>query len=426
MKKPFYIILAFLLPLCNVANLHAQDQTFSPIEYPDTVILYSPALPVIFDGKHLNLTNPLMPEFPMIKPLFPPLKIAKHRLFADANNRYAIIRCAYDSLIKNSLHQVKYTTADVKGHAESLKEMGSNIFQNLFSVDNDLYADKMNRPERFQPKRRYWIYNGNHTIQLSQNYISQNWYKGGVRNLNLLNRHDVSFNYKKDKFQINNIAEWRVNIYTNPNDTFRIYRIAEDLVRTYSDFGIQAFQNWFYSANIEIKTQLFNNFVENSKKMIMSALSPVYINIGILGMRYQIAKLYPKVKGKKLNLNADISPLSIKYIAVVNKNENIDPTAFGIDAGKWSLTSFGSTVNARLVFYFNRYVNVSSRFSYFTNYKNVTVESENALIMPINRYFSTNFYLYLRYDDNKNLAKDPTFGYFQINELLSFGFNYHW
>jgi len=329
-------------------------------------------------------------------------------------------------LIRNNLKQIRYTVDNFSGHAESIKQMRSNIFQFLFTVDNDMDQNKKKKPERFHPKPRYWVYTGNHKLQISQNYISKNWYKGGVKNLNLLNRHDVSFNYKRNRFQINNFAEWRVNIFTNPNDTFRIYRIAEDLIRTYSDFGLQAINNWYYSSNIEIKTQIFNNFAENSKHLIMSAFSPLYINVGILGMRYQIRKTYPKVKGKELNFNADISPLSIKYITVLNRSGDINPTNFGIDKGKWHFTSFGTTLNARLVYNFNKNVNFNSRFYYFTNYKNVTIESENVLNMPINRFFSTNLYLFVRYDDNKNLVKDPTFGYLQFNELLSFGFNYHW
>jgi hypothetical protein len=166
------------------------------------------------------------------------------------------------------------------------------------------------------------------------------------------------------------------------------------------------------------------NFTENSNQAITSGFAPLYVNVGILGMRYQIEKAFPKVRGKKINFNTDISPLSIKYIAVFN--DEIDPKRFGIEEGTRHLTNFGSTVNAKLVIYFNKYVNFTSRFYYFTNYETITAESENTLNMPINRYFSTSLYLFIRYDDNKNLVTDRTLGYFQLNELLSFGFNYIW
>ena len=285
--------------------------------------------------------------------------------------------------------------------------------------------NKVDKPGRFVPKRRYWIYTGNHKIQLAQNYISDNWYKGGVKYLNLLNRHDISFNYARDKYQINNLVEWRLNLYTNPNDSLRIHRIGEDLIRTQSNFGIQAFNNkWFYSSSIEIKTQLFKNFKENSEQAISSAFSPLYINLGLLGMRYQLDKTFPKVRGKKLSFNSEISPISIEYIAVLN--ENIDSKRFGIKEGKRHLTNYGSTVRANLKFDIARNVNYISRIYYFTNYEKVTAEWENTFNFPINRFFSTSIYLFLRFDDNPQLKRDKTFGYFQVNELLSFGFNYTW
>lgn len=415
----------FFLYLCSISiKMYSQENQLNPIVYQDTVILYTPALPIIFDANRLIPMHKLTPECPLTQPLLPPLRLSNHKLFADANQKNTINRYAYNYLIRNNINRIKYTTADFTGKVEPIEKIQPNIFQFLFKIEDDFDIDNVAKPEKFHPKRRYWLYSGNHKFQLSQNYISQNWYKGGMRNLNLLNRHDLSFNYKKDKFQVNNYAEWKLNLYTNPNDTIRYGSIGEDLIRTYSDFGIQAIHNWYYSSNIEMKTQLFNNFDENSNLVISSALAPFYINVGFLGMRYQIEKAFPNVRGKKVIFNTDISPLSIKYIGVFNKE--IDPKRFGIKEGARHLTNFGSTVNAKLIFYFNKYVNFSSRIYYFTNYETITAESENTLNMPINRYFSTSLYFFLRYDDNKNLIKDRTLGYFQINELLSFGFNYNW
>jgi len=424
-KKTAMGIALFLEVLSSISiKMYSQEQQPNLIVYQDTVIFYSPVLPVIFDAGHLNLMRSLTPECSLTKPLFPPVPFSEHKLYADVYQKNAIHRYAYDYVIKNNIKQIKYTTADFVGKVETLEKIQSNIFQFIFKIGDDLERNKAFKPERIPLKRRYWIYNGNHKIHLSQNYISQNWYKGGVKNLNMLNRHDISLNYKKGKFQVNNLVEWRLNLYTNPNDTIRYGSIGEDLVRTYSDFGIQAFNNWYYSSNIEIKTQLFKNFGENSNQLISSAFSPLYINIGLCGMRYQIQKVFPQVRGKKINFNTDISPLSIKYIAVINKD--IDPKRFGIREGTQHLTDFGSTVNAKLVFNFNKYVNFTSRFYYFTNYESVTAEMENTLNMPINRYFSTSLYLFIRHDDNNQITNDRILGYFQINELLSFGFNYNW
>jgi len=440
-KKMLIRTVLFFLFLLTFMQLYSQEQLQEPIVsqifefnydqapdllvYPDTVILYSPFLPIIANGSNLNLSHcQLMPECLLTKPLFPPLQVSTHRLFADVNHRNDLNRTAYDYLINNNLAQIKYTAADFSGKVEQIEEMPSNIFRFLFKIDYDFDRDQIAKPERFHPKRKYWIYKGNHRIQLSQNYVSQNWYTGGVKNFNLINTHGITFNYAKNKFQANNLFEWRLNIVTNPNDTIRRYSIADDVIRLYSTFGLQAIHNWYYSSNIEIKSQLFQNFTENSNQALVSAFSPLYINAGILGMRYQIEKTNPKVKDRKVSFNTDIAPLSVEYIKVFNKE--IDPTRFGIAQGKWHLANLGSSLNAKLIVNFNKNVTFTSRFYFFTNYQKITAESENTLNMPINRYFSTTLYLYTRYDNNRQLVNDATWGYFQVNELVSFGFNYNW
>jgi len=441
-KTLIHTALFFLFLFSNFIRIHSQEQSQEPIVYqaldsnnyqapdllvyPDTVILYSPFLPLVADGSNLNyiLNSRLTPECQLTKPLLPPLQFAAHRLFADVNHKNDINRIAYNYLINNNLSKVKYTAADFSGKVERLEEIPVNIFRYLFKIDYDFDRDKIPKTERYHPKRRYWVYNGSHKIQLSQNYISQNWYKGGVKNLNLINAHSLTFNYSKNKLQANNLFEWRLNIVTNPNDTLRRYSISDDLVRLYSTFGVQAINHWYYSSNIEIKTQLLQSFGENSSQMLTSAFSPFYINAGILGMRYQIEKKNPKIKDKKISFNTDIAPLSIEYIRVFNKE--IDQTRFGIEADKWHLFNIGSSVNAKIIINFNKNVNFTSRFYYFTNYQKITAESENTLNMPINRYFATTLYLFMRYDDNNQLAPDRTWGYFQVNELISFGFNYNW
>ena len=86
---------------------------------------------------------------------------------------------------------------------------------------------------------------------------------------------------------------------------------------------------------------------------------------------------------------------------------------------------FGSTINATLNFQFNRNVSWYSRFYYNTSYKRIEGEWENRFTFAWSRFFSTNITLNLRYDDG--VAKNEDFdSYLQINELLSFGFNYKW
>ena len=88
-----------------------------------------------------------------------------------------------------------------------------------------------------------------------------------------------------------------------------------------------------------------------------------------------------------------------------------------------SQSQIGSKLEANMTFNINRNVSWTSRFYYFTDYHRITGEFENTFNLQISRFFSTRINLHLRYDDG--VAKNEDFdSYLQINELLSFGFNY--
>jgi hypothetical protein len=382
-------------------------------------------LPVVFDGKFADDLSIHLPDLlaENKKALFvlDTLYIqSKGQRFVDR-----LRRNAYRNLISQHIDLAKYTKKDFPEKVEKIVEVKPNPFSSIFKIDYDHEREKVEVDGRFKPKQIYWLKNGSSLIQFSQNYISDNWYKGGVGNLNLLSVQNYTANYKKDKVQFNNFIEWKLSFYTNPKDTLRSFRIGDDLLRYYGDFGVRAFNDkWFYSSNVEIKTQLFKNYKENSMEIISAFVSPLIVNVGILGIKFQTEKLFPRNKYKKINLSADISPLSIQY-TYENKNE-IDETRFGIEKGKNSLLDLGSTLNAKLIVNFNRQITFTSRFKLFTNYEKIIIESENELNISINRFFSTRLYLYPRFDDSPGVKKDEKFGYTQINEVLTFGFNFKW
>ena len=396
-----------------------RDSVFAPYINPYI-------LPVVFDGKFPSDIFFNLPFFAEEKDQFSfvlePIQLQlEEKLFIDT-----LRRRAYQNLIRNDIKLVKYVESDLPKAIEKTAEIKPNIFQQLFEIGYVPELEKGDKIETYKPKRVYWTKNGSSLLQFSQNYISDNWYSGGIGNLNLLSVQNFTFNYKKKSTQFNSFLEWKLSFYTNPNDTVRNFRIGEDLIRSYSDFGIRAFNDkWSYSTNLEIKTQLFRNHRENTKNEIISSiLSPVMINMGILGMKYQLNKMYENNKYKKLNFSVDISPLSVQYTYVVN--EDVDPTRFGIKEGETFLLDLGSTINSKITVNFNRQVSFSSRLKIFTNYEKTIVESENELNMSLSRFFSTRFYLYSRFDDSPGLKKDPNVGYLQTNELFSFGFNYKW
>ena len=385
-------------------------------------------MPVIFDGKFKDDISIPIPEDSIFQEKNPfPIFQEKIKLFEQEEITNSLRRKVYRNLTLNHIELVKYSHQDFPDSVEKITEIQPNIFLSLFSIEPEINIEKrkMDQTTLFVPKRQYWKRSGGHLLQFQQNYISKNWHTGGVGNFNLQSVQSFTLNYRKNKIQFNNLIEWRLRFFTNPNDTLRNLRIGEDLFRTYSDFGVQAFgKKWSYSTNLEMKTPLFRTYKENSTTYISSLFAPLQLNVGIFGMKYQLEKKYKKDKYKKLTVSADFSPLSIQYKTVTD--DKVDPKRFGIEEGRKSQLDMGSTINARFVMQFNRQVVFSSRFKFFSNYDKILVESENELNMALNRYFSTRIYLYGRFDDTPGLKRDSELGLVQLNELLSFGFNYTW
>lgn len=411
-------ILLLLVTVLFPADLLSQDA-----EYP-----FNPNfLPAIFDGKFSDTIVISLPKDTFLKEdaISKALKIPVS-LFTPKEEYINRLRkrVAHD-FVMNNIRLVKYSLVDFPDEVEKLEEIKPNIFQSLFSVEAEIGSNDIDKSARFIPKRKYWVMNGSSLMQFSQNHISKNWFNGGIGNLNFTNVQSFTANYKKKNVQFNNFIEWKLSFYTNPKDTLRTFRLGEDQIRTYSDFGLKAFNDkWSYSTNLEIKTKLMRNYKENSTDYLSSFLSPLQINLGILGMKYQQKKTSKQNKYKTHDVSIDFSPLSVQYAWVADKN--VDPTRYGIKEGDKFLLDLGSTLNAKVIINFNRQVTFTSRFKYFTNYEKSIFESENELNMSLNRFFSTRIYLYGRFDDSKGVKKDRDLGYVQFNELLSFGFNYKW
>jgi hypothetical protein len=228
-------------------------------------------------------------------------------------------------------------------------------------------------------------------------------------------------NYAKDKITFNNTIEWRLGFQSTSGDTLRDVRINTDNFRYYGQFGYKAYNNWSYSATLEGITQFFNNYKENENVRRSSLFSPLDVNVG-LGMNYSLDKSFKELMTKKLKLSLNVAPLSMNLRHVMDNK--VDETSFGLKNGVSTKLSWGSLVNADMTFNFNSFMSLSSRFKYQTDYHSVVAESENRLDFSLNRYFMTSLYLYARYDENSK--RDPNLGFFQVNELMSFGLNYKW
>ncbi len=408
------------------------DPSYSPQNYPvtynDTLIWDPMFLPIVFTGKVFIGEYLKKPNLDLsISDTYPLYNISKEMNYRIDLTDYQkkIRQKVYLNTILADPKTVKYFPEDLAAHdAVKPEVLKVNVLADLFSVENNPDFTSEGTPTRYTTKRKYWKVNGEHKFQISEIYVSDNWYKGGVSSANIFSLQKINFNYKKGKISNNNEAKWELNMYFNP-DVEPKTQIGNDLFRTYSDFGIAASNKWSYSMNLEMKTQILNNFKENSEIKKAAFMSPFFMNVGLLGMKYQITKIDKTNKNKTISIVADISPLSLKY-AYMSDPDGVSHSGTGIPAGKSDTLIVGSLINSTLKINFSKGVTFSSRFKCFTDYQKVEVESENELNLAINRYFSTRIYLYARYDDAKGIVKDPTLGYWQLNQILSFGLNYTW
>ena len=393
------------------------------LSFRDTMFINPLYLPLVFNGKML----------PEKLSFYPPAEDYRYKgtLIAPQNTFAPMLE---DMRFANDVRRQYYLRYPerVKMSAFNFGDMPAvdtekdvvesfNPFKKLIEVEKTAPLDAPS-VETVEIERKYWIRSGEHSLQFSQNYFSKNWYKGGTSNLNINNYHVFRVNYQKKKVKFDNTFEWRLSLFNAPEDTLREYRISDDLIRYYGSLGVDAFlKKWSYSTNLEVKSQLFNNYAVNSSSLLSAFLSPLYVNAGI-GMRYQLDKKSEKVRHRRVRWTLDLAPISVNYKSITNKE--VDVTRYGIPEGKWSKVELGSTVTSILKYDVTRYVTLDSRFKYFTSYKNILAEFENTLNMSLSNYFSTRIYLHMRFDDG--VPKDPSFQYLQINEVLSFGLNYKW
>lgn len=262
---------------------------------------------------------------------------------------------------------------------------------------------------------KYWKLAGNGSLQLTQNYISDNWYKGGESHNSFLATVMLQANYNKDeKVQWENLLDAKLGIATTSSDEYHKWLANTNYLRILSKLGVKASKNWYYTIASEFKTQLINGYSANKPELKSAWMAPADWATSI-GLDY-------KKSGEKYQFSIFIAPLTYT-MRYVNRHR-IDPTTLGLKEGHSFRHNFGSQIQPTLNYQITKNISILSRLDYLTSYQWTRIEWENTLNFVINRYLSTKLYVHARFDDS---AK-PLMGtsHFQLNEVLSFGLNVAW
>ena len=263
-------------------------------------------------------------------------------------------------------------------------------------------------------KPKFWTYKGDGFLQFMQNYVSDNWYKGGESTYSMVGSLTLEANYdNKDKWKWDNKLEAKLGFLRSRTDSVHKFKTNEDLIRLTSKLGLQAAKNWYYTLQLVAYTQFTKGYKSNDPYIYSDFMSPFNLNLG-LGMDYKVNKLDGKLQG-----TINLSPLAMNYRYV--DRLDLGPS-FGIDPGKHSKLDFGPNVTADLEWKMNDNVTWKTRFYAFTSFHRVEIEWENTLEFRVSKYITANLFLFPRYDDAS--VRDDDLGYWEFKEFCSIGFAY--
>ena len=395
-------------------------------------IIYSSITEYIMDIKDSseNPVSPVNPNFLSLvfneKKIDTAVNVPSYSISSDAaaltlDDSYAksitksdseiIIEDAKDNVISNNPQDVDFTNKSMP-KAPKNEKMSKKEKKEFVSIEN-LDTPSTSITTEAPPTPKLWKHGFVSSIQVSQAYISENWYQGGESNFNLISDQLYNVEYDHNNILFTTSAQWKLGISTAPSDTVHDMSINDDLFQINSKLGIKAVKDWYYTVSVLFKTQLFNSYPANSTTRSSAFFSPGEFNVGV-GMSYN-----KKIAPKKFETSVMLAPLS--YNLKFSLDKELAAKA-GIKDDKLYENQVGSSLEGTFKWEFYPNLTWTSRVFYFTDYKSALADIETGLNFVFNRFFSTRIYLQARFDDSIEANKDKK--YMQFKELLSFGFNY--
>ena len=265
-------------------------------------------------------------------------------------------------------------------------------------------------------KPNFWKFKGEGYLQFLQNYVSNNWHKGGESNYSAVGAATLELNYNdKDRVTFENKLEMKLGIQTSPSDTIHKFKTNNDLLRLTSKLGLQAHKNWYYTLQMLAYTQFARGLKANDEYVYSDFTSPFDLNLGI-GMEYKVKAINGRLTG-----TLNFLPLSFNFRYVARKALI---AANGIRGDHHTTENFASQFTGELKWQILDQLSWKTRLYALTTYRQSKMEWENQFELKVTKYISANLFVYPRFDDGN--VWDDKLGYFQLQEWSSIGLTYSW
>ncbi len=273
----------------------------------------------------------------------------------------------------------------------------------------DAEEDRNDVLEAIRNMRSPWRREATLMLQVTQNYVTSNWYQGGSSSFAGLGIAKGQVSYITDRFTWENTGEWRIGGSTVSADSLHKVNTTDDILRLYSKANLRIVPKLFTSISAEMETRLLPTYKSNSMELKSAPFSPFRFTAAF-GIDYKPVK----------NLSVSFSPISYKVIHIAD-SARVKSTDYGLETGQRTQHNIGSSVRLEYTWKPVREVAIETRFYTYTNYRNVEVDLEVNCDFIINRFMSARLMLHPRYDSSVVMEGDKH-AKIQFRELLSIGF----
>lgn len=218
-----------------------------------------------------------------------------------------------------------YQTPAIEKKDVAVKQVIRNVLDKQYFI--------INKPVVGNLHRRYWSYYSEVEIAMSQGKLA-NWASGGENSLSLLSNLRYYWNYNRNKTSWENWVHYRFGFMKNGSEEVRK---NDDRFELNSKVGQKAFKHWYYTAQFNVLTQLFNSYEypkDKDRVLVANFMSPGYFTLS-LGMDYK----------PNNNFSLVISPIAGKW-NFVRDTAKIDAKRYGVsEEGKRFKREAGAQLN---------------------------------------------------------------------------------